>query len=141
VRFGVLQRLVHAMNAHDADAVAEVFDPDYHSEQPAHPARSLSGREQIRRNWTDVFQGVPDFRAELVRSVDEGDTSWAEWHWHGTHSGGSPFEMRGVTILIVRQGTIASGRLYMEPVEAQTERIAEGVRRLFSSPMHDGRSQ
>jgi hypothetical protein len=35
-----INQLVEAMNAHDLDAVVQLFHNDYHSEQPAHPARS-----------------------------------------------------------------------------------------------------
>ena len=35
----VIERLREAMNRHDPDAMVECFDPDYRSEQPAHPNR------------------------------------------------------------------------------------------------------
>ena len=36
-----INQLVEAMNAHDLDAVVQLFHSDYHSEQPAHPALLL----------------------------------------------------------------------------------------------------
>ena len=50
----------------DLDAFLACFQDDYESEQPAHPDRAFRGREQVRRNWSAVFDGVPDFRAELL---------------------------------------------------------------------------
>ena len=47
----------------------------------------------------------------------EGDVEWGEVDWHGHHIDGSPFEMRGVIIGTIREGLIAKGRLYVEPVE------------------------
>ena len=35
-----------------------------------------------------MFGGIPDFRAELVRSADDGHTCWTEWHWSGNRTDG-----------------------------------------------------
>jgi hypothetical protein len=113
----VLERLRDAQNAHDLDAFVACFDPGYRSEQPAHPGRAFVGSEQVRRNWAEVFAGVPDFRAELLRSAQAGDTGWAEWHWHGTRADGTRLAMRGVTIFGIHDDRIAWGRLYLEDVE------------------------
>jgi hypothetical protein len=76
VAMGVLERLRDAQNMHDLDGFLACFDSDYRSEQPAHPGRAFTGREQVRRNWAAVFDAVPDFRAELPRSAQVGDTHW-----------------------------------------------------------------
>jgi limonene-1,2-epoxide hydrolase len=98
----VLQRLHRAMNEHDVEGFLANVDADYRSEQPAHPERAFGGREQVRENWQAIFQGVPDFRAELIRSAVDGERVWAEWGWHGTRTDGSRLEMSGVTIFAVR---------------------------------------
>jgi hypothetical protein len=33
------------------------------------PGRAFVGSQQVRRNWAEVFAGVPDFHAELLRSA------------------------------------------------------------------------
>lgn len=48
----LLQRLTDAQNAHDVDLVAACFADDYRSEQPVHPGREFSGREQVPENWS-----------------------------------------------------------------------------------------
>ena len=113
----VLERLRDAQNRHDLDAFVACFDPHYRSEQPLHPDRTLVGREQVDKNWAEVFAGVPDFHAELLRWADRGDTGWAEWHWHGTRTDGTRLDMRGVTIFGIREDRIVWGRLYLEDVE------------------------
>ena len=75
----VVEGLVAAMNEHDLDRMVALFHPDYESRQPAHPGRSFTGRDQVRENWAAMFGGVPDFRAELRRCVQDGDLSWTEW--------------------------------------------------------------
>jgi limonene-1,2-epoxide hydrolase len=126
----VLERLHHTMNQHDLAGFVACFGPDYRSEQPAHPTRGFGGREQVEKNWTALFAGIPDFHAELVAKTADGDTVWAEWRWFGTRAGEPPLEMRGVTVFGVEDGLIAWGRLYMEEVEAAGEDIDETVRRL-----------
>ena len=107
------ERLLAAMNTHDADAFAACVATDYDSAQPAHPARAFRGREQVRQNWTAVFAGVPDFRGELITLAASDGLEFAEWHWHGTHLDGSRFEMRGATVFGVVDGDVQWGRLYM----------------------------
>ena len=114
----VIERLGDAINQHDLDALAACFAPDYASEFPAHPDRAFRGHAQMRKNWTQIFGGVPDIAATLLRSAAAGDTAWGEWDWRGTRADGAPFAMRGVTIQGIAGGRIAWVRLYMEPVEA-----------------------
>jgi hypothetical protein len=92
----------HAQNRHDLDAFVACFDSQYRSEQPLHPDRAFVGREQVAKNWAEVFAGVPDFQPELLRSAEQNATGWAEWHWHGTRTDGTRLDMRGVTIFGVR---------------------------------------
>src|SRR6476646_240240 len=129
----VIDRLAVAMNAHDLDAAAGFFHEDYGSEQPAHPGRAFTGRAQMRANWEAMFAGIPDFRAEICRSVQDGDTTWTEWRWSGTRSDGQAFEMRGVTLFEVSGGQIVAGRLYLEDVEPDIISIEQAVEDLSGS--------
>jgi hypothetical protein len=113
----VLRRFVAAQNAHDIDAFVACFAPDYSSEQPAHPDRAFVGSDQVRRNWAEMFAGVPDFRAELLDSATDGATAWGEFEWRGTKSDGSPLHSRGVIIGTVKDRRLAAARLYMSDVE------------------------
>jgi ketosteroid isomerase-like protein len=123
----VIERLAAAMNQHDLDGAVGLMHEDYRSEQPAHPGRAFVGRAQMRANWEAMFAGVPDFRAEIVGSARDGDTTWTEWRWSGTRTDGLPLEMRGVTLFETRDGQIVAGRLYMEDVERAAIGIADAV--------------
>jgi hypothetical protein len=120
--------LLEAINAHDIDAFVSLFAADYDSRQPAHPDRAFQGREQVRANWSAIFEGVPDFRAELVASAVGAGTAWTEWRWRGTQGDGSRLEMAGVIVMGVRNGRIAWARLYVEPVERDGGDIRAAVR-------------
>jgi ketosteroid isomerase-like protein len=122
--------LLEAMNAHDLQGQLALFDEDYRSEQPAHPARTFSGREQVRENWSKLYDSISDFRAELLRLAVVGEEEWGEWIWRGTREDGTPLEERGVTIMGIRAGQIAWGRLYLEEIEREGADITETVRRI-----------
>lgn len=126
----VVERLHRAMNRHDLEAFLDCSDPNYRSEQPVHPSRGFGGREQVEKNWSALFEGIPDFHAELLATATEGDTLWSEWHWTGTRANETPLDIRGVTLFGIENGRIVSGRLYMEEVEEAGGDIDETVRRL-----------
>ena len=114
--------------------MASFFAGDYRSSQPLHPHRAFGGQAQVLENWTSVFEGVPDFTSELVASSSDGETEWGEWDWRGHHTDGSSFAMRGVIILVVRDGLIAAARLYMEPVDVEGGDIDAAVQELYQPP-------
>ena len=130
----MMERQRDAANSHDPEAMASLFAEDYRSVQPLHPGRAFGGRAQVLENWSSVFAGVPDLVIELVASAVDGDTEWGEWDWRGQHTDGSPFAMRGVTILTVRDGLIAGQRLYLEPVEVGGGDIDVAVQELYKPP-------
>ena len=126
----VIDRLADAMNDHDLDRMVALFHPDYDSRQPTHPGRAFIGREQVRANWAAMFGGIPDFRAEVVRSVQDDDLNWSEWVWRGTRSDGDTFDVRGVTLFQIRDELIVAGTLYVEEVERDPATIEDAVERM-----------
>jgi len=131
----VMNRLLAALNAHDLDAFVACFASDYHSEQPAHPSRAFEGSHQVRENWTSVFAGIPDFHAQLLSSaITDDGVEIGEWHWQGTHTDGSAFAMRGVTVMGLNGDQIAWGRLYMETVERNGNDIDRMVQETYRPP-------
>ena len=129
----MVERLAAATNAHDLDALEACFAPEYVNETPVHPARGFTGRQQVRRNWEQIFAGVPDLQADLLDAVVEGDTVWSEWDWHGTRRDGAPHRMRGVTIQRVRDARAISVRFYMEPVDEGGPAAGEAVQRIVTA--------
>jgi ketosteroid isomerase-like protein len=126
----VLDQLFTALNAHDLEAAAALFHENYRSEQPAHPGRAFVGRAQMHANWEAMFAGIPNFRSEVIRTVDDGNTTWVEWKWTGTRSDGQPFQVRGVALFEVEGGLITAGRLYLEDVERDWIDIEQAVQSL-----------
>jgi ketosteroid isomerase-like protein len=130
----VLDKLIDATNRHDLDAIVATFAEDVVSETPAHPVRSFTGSDQIRRNWSQILGSVVDFHAAIVAAATSPSSRpgaasvWAELAFDGTRPDGVPFRLRGVTVNEVVGDRIASLRFYLEPVDAGGVTADEAVR-------------
>jgi len=124
----IADRLHDAVNRHDLDAMVRCFAPDFVNETPVHPSRSFRGRDQVRRNWAQIFAAVPDLEADMVGCVNQGGTVWTEWEMRGTRLDGGQHLMRGVSIFEVVDDSFASVRFYLEPVEQAGVGIDAAVR-------------
>ena len=119
----VIERMAEALNRHDLEAFVGCFAPNYRSEQPAHPNRGFGGREQVRKNWSGMFESFPDFEAQLLRHAADERVVWGEWRWRA-----SGLDMAGVTVMGVEGDRVVWARLYMEPVEENGQDIDEAMR-------------
>jgi ketosteroid isomerase-like protein len=129
----VIDRICAATNAHDLDALVACFAEDYRLAMPVHPGRDFRGNAQVRRNWAQIFAGVPDLRAEVVSRANDGPVRWTEWRMWGTRRDGATHDMRGVAIFEVRDSggvEVAEGcRFYLEPVEDDSGSVDDDIRR------------
>jgi len=124
----LLDRLVTAASGRDLDALVGCFAPDYRNETPAHPAQGFTGRDQVRRNWEQIFAVMPDLTVRVLRSACDGDMVWSEWQMAGTRPDGTAMQMAGVVIFGVRGGQFAWARWYLEPVQAGGPDASQAVR-------------
>ncbi len=124
----IAARLHDAVNAHDLDAMVGCFAADFANETPAHPARSFRGRDQVRKNWAQIFAAVPDLEADMVDCASQGGTVWTEWEMRGTRLDGAQHLMRGVSIFKVVDDAFASVHFYLEPVEQVSGNVDAAVR-------------
>jgi len=136
----VVERLLEAVNAHDLDAMVGLFADDFVNETPAHPQRAFRGNQQVRRNWAQIFAGVPDLRARVPRLAVDGDTVWTEWDISGTRGDGAAFLMRGVSIFGVTEGRLAWVRFYLEPVEETSGNVDAHTVRVVGTTAAGARS-
>lgn len=124
----MLDRLERLTNAHDLDALVDCFATDYVNETPVHPDRGFRGREQVRRNWTQIFAAVPDLKARVLASIADDVRVWSEWEMSGTRRDGVQHLMRGVIIFSVADGRASTARFYLEPVDVCTDDVNTAVR-------------
>lgn len=125
----MVERLVHATNAHDVETLVACFAPDYDNETPAHPERGFTGRDQVRKNWTQIFAAIPDLVTEVTALAIDGDTIWTEWEHRGTRPDGTPHILRGVVIFDVTEGLAQRARFYLEPVQDTAGSVDDAIRR------------
>jgi ketosteroid isomerase-like protein len=130
----MIERLRAAVDAHDLAALGACFATDYINETPVHPARGFRGREQVLKNWAQIFGALPDLRARILRSAVDGDTVWSEWELRGTRPDGSPQTMIGVNIFGVADGAAAWARFYLEPVDLGETDVNAAIRQTMSAP-------
>lgn len=128
----VMERLVVAVNAHDLESLVGCFAQDYRNETPVHPLRGFTGDAQVRTNWNQIFGGVPDIEARILRTAEDGELVWTEWDMAGTRVDGSPFAMRGVVIFGVTDDRITSARFYLEPVEQSSGDVDDHTHRVVT---------
>jgi ketosteroid isomerase-like protein len=125
----VLARLERATNSHDVNLLVACFAQDYRNDTPAHPERSFTGSEQVRRNWEQIFAAIPDLSVSVLRSAVNGSEVWSEWEHRGTRRDGSAHVMRGVVIFGVANGLLTWARFYLEPVQEGGGNVDAAVRR------------
>lgn len=131
--FALVERLRAATNDHDLEALVDCFSADYRNETPAHPERGFTGREQVRRNWEQIFAAIPDITADVLDCVVDGDTAWTEWEHRGTRPDGTAHLMRGVVIFGIAGGRANWARFYLEPVQEGGGTVDAAVRRQVTS--------
>ena len=112
-----VERLRDAINSHDAANVADCFAENYQCDMPMHPSRGFIGRAQVRENYRAIFARVPDLRATVLRSCQDGSEVWSEWEMSGTSNEGIPSVSTGVVIILSTvDERIAHTRFYLDAV-------------------------
>ena len=106
---------------------------EFISETPAHPDRNFTVVDQVRRNWSMIFDAVPDLTASVTSWSLDGDVIWAEWAHRGTRRDGAPHDLRGVTIMEAAAAGIGWLRFYLEPVAHDAMGATEAVREVLTS--------
>lgn len=130
----MVQALADATNAHDLDALVSCFADDYLNETPVHPTRGFRGAEQVRRNWTQLFAGIPDLKATVLASATNGNTVWSEWEMSGVRRDGTGHVMLGVIIFDVADGRATRARFYMEPVDRSSGDVDAAIAQAAAGP-------
>ena len=112
----VLDRLRDAIESGDATRVAGCFTADFRAELPHHPERNFVGPDQVRVNWTAIFNTAPKLTARILRTAVNGAEIWSEWEITGTDKAGAPVKFAGPVILTARGDQISWVRFYLDPV-------------------------
>jgi hypothetical protein len=113
-----VERLLDAINSHDAARVADCFTENYQCDMPLHSSRSFTGRARVLENYHAIFARLPDLRATVLRSCqDNSGCWWSEWEMSGTSREGIASLLTGVMIILsVVDQRIEHTRFYLDAV-------------------------
>ncbi len=101
-----MERLLAAFNAHDLDAIMQLFVDDCVLETPRgeHPwGTRFEGREQVRAGLAQRFQGLPDVHYGEDEHWACGDHAVSRWLLTGTTPDGQQLRVRGCDLLDLAQ--------------------------------------
>jgi ketosteroid isomerase-like protein len=93
-----LEAFLDAFNAHDVDAIMDLFSDDCVMDMPRGPGpggRRLVGKAQVREGVQSRFAGIPDVRYDDGRHFVCGDRGVSEWTLRGTQVTGEAIAVRG----------------------------------------------
>ena len=60
------------MDQHGSQAFLACLDPHHPSGPPLIQPAASQGREQVEKNWSALFEGIPDFHGVVARHCDRG---------------------------------------------------------------------
>jgi len=110
----VLMAFNDAFAAGDVDAIMALMTDDcvFESTGPAPDGQRHVGATTVRRVWEKLFAGTPQprFEWEEVHAADDRGVV----RWRFSWGGGTPGHVRGVDVIIVRQGKVAEKLSYVK---------------------------
>lgn len=119
----ISDRYTELINAHDAQAIGELYADDGVFVDPSGEYR---GGEAIAEYWDGFFKAFPDLSGRDEFKAESGDTAINEWSASGTNTGpmetpegampatGKQLTLHGCDVLTVRDGRITSHRAYYD---------------------------
>ncbi len=119
----LVQQVFSAINAHDVQALRELWAPDV---TERFPDKTCRGQEELAAHFTGLWAALPDFHMEVASVVEDGETVFARWRLTGTHTGG-PFNgidptgraisLDGMDEFTLRDGAVASNFVVFDQMD------------------------
>jgi len=112
--------LLDAFNAHDLDAIMQLFADDCSLDMPRGPdpwGQRLVGKAAVREGLATRFKGLPDVRYSDDRHWISGNMIISEWLLTGTRPDGAPVRVRGCDHYEFRDGKVIRKDSYWKIVE------------------------
>lgn len=143
---------VDVVNAHDAEALRQVYDPTIRAR---FPTRTVRGADALVAWWGEVFAAVPDLALTIQGLAESGTAQQGEvflrWRLTGHHAGaawegieatGARVDLDGMDHVVVADGAVASTFVIFDQVQfarqigllpAEGSRLDVGLRRGFNA--------
>ena len=111
------EKWIAAWNSHNVESVIPLFTDDVLYEDVSFEAVN-HGSTELRKFAAFFFDAVPDLKLELANSSINQGHGTIEWIFSGTDKGvyktGKKFNVRGVTVIDVRDGKISRNLDYYD---------------------------
>ena len=110
-----VERFSDAINRHDLAVVAAMLTDDtvFENTGPAPDGTRVEGRAAVAAFWETWFARNPGARFEAESIIVAGDRCTVQWVYRKMRDG-RPWHIRGVDVLTVRGGQIASKLSYVK---------------------------
>ena len=117
------QQVLDAINAHDVDALRELWADGV---EERFPDKTCRGKEELSAYFKELWAAIPDFHMDLVSAVEDGETVFARWRLTGTHTGGQfngidttgkAVSLDGMDQFTFRDGKMASNFVVFDQME------------------------
>lgn len=113
----MVEQIVAAYNAKDADALAALYHPD---------ARYWSalgdwqeGIDEIKQHIEQLHRTLPDERMEIVSLIGGDGVAVAEFRSTGRNPAGEAYAIEFTEVIEIRDGRIAEVKVYLDPDEVR----------------------
>jgi len=111
-----------AINAHDTDALRELWADDV---EERFPDKTCRGKDELAAYFEDLFAAMSDVRMDKVASVEQGETVFARWKLNGTHDGvfsgidatGRSIALDGLDQITFRDGKMVSNFVVFDQMD------------------------
>ncbi|MGE0314117.1 MAG: nuclear transport factor 2 family protein [Lautropia sp.] len=116
----LLERLADRFNAHDLDAIMELFADDCSLDMPRGPdpwGSRYVGKDAVRRGLAMRFETTPDVHYGDVRHFVAGSMGVSEWLLTGTRTDGVRLRVNGCDHYTFRDGMVIRKDSYWKIVE------------------------
>lgn len=113
---GVVRTLVEEYNARRLEPLLDLYHEDARFWDPFH-REGVVGRVAIRELLAGLFASFPDERMAIRTLAADDDYAVAEFRSTGTDASGREFSLDFTEVYELRDGRIASCRVYLDPEE------------------------
>ena len=113
----LIDTIVTAYNSHDTDALVALYQPDitYWSALDD----MLSGVDAVRTHIEHLHETLPDEQMRPLVVVTDGEVAVVEFESTGTNPAGSRYRIEFTEVFELRDGKIASIKVYLDPREVE----------------------
>lgn len=119
----IAKSFIETLNSHDVNKFSELFaESGIYEEVPS--GRSYTTREKIAEYIGSTISGIPDTKFETINVLANDSIAVVEWIWKGTNSVGwadmglpstnKYFELRGLSIMVIKNGLITRNSDYWD---------------------------